>query len=237
MITELQRVANIENSRRSTGPRTEAGKLRSSLSARRHQLTAKTYIAPPEELAAFDAHRANWYEALRPIGVYEKELVDEIAQDKWRLKRARAIENSIFAQGHNEYAEDMASGSPLVDAALAEAETWKQQAECLKTLTVYESRLRRAVEKNTEKLESLQAARIQAYDTAQNQAVALVRLAAHEAPDEEYDPGADFDPPADHGGFVYSKPALQAFVDRKNRLRRASLLSDPNQTVNQTEKV
>ena len=28
------------------------------------------------------------------------ELAQEIAEDRWRLKRARSLENSIFAEGH-----------------------------------------------------------------------------------------------------------------------------------------
>ncbi len=55
-MTTTQHQANIANAQLSTGPKTPEGKRRSSLSARRHQLTSKVYIAPLEEAEAFDAH-------------------------------------------------------------------------------------------------------------------------------------------------------------------------------------
>lgn len=85
---DLQQITDVQH--KSTGPRTESGKARASLNARHHQLTAKTYIAPPEEMQAYDAHCAAWREALQPAGIQERELVEEIARDKWRLKRAAA---------------------------------------------------------------------------------------------------------------------------------------------------
>ena len=66
------------------GPRTAEGKRRSSLNATRHQLLSKTYIATPEESAAFDAHMAAYREALAPVGFLESELATLIAMDRWQ---------------------------------------------------------------------------------------------------------------------------------------------------------
>ena len=199
-MTEAQHLANIENSQKSTGPRTSEGKRQSSLSARRHQLTAKTYIATPDEMEAYDAHCAAWRQALAPIGFQESEIVEEIARDKFRLKKAAAIEQSIFAQGHLDYAGSANTGIEPVDAALAEAKTWKECATSLQTLVLYESRLRRAVEKNEAKLEGLQTTRKQDRERARHEAILLTKEAADR--EEEYDPGEDFEPASDHGGFV-----------------------------------
>ena len=213
---EAQPQECLEPSNKSTGPRTEEGRRRSSLNARRHQLTAKTYIAPPEEMESYDAHFAAWREALKPVGTEECELVEEISRDKWRLKRAAAIEQSIFAQGHIDYADSIGTDIDAVNAALAEAKTWKEASQFLQNLTLYESRLRRAVEKNELKLESLQQTRKQAYNRALHDAITLTQEASSRG--EEYDPGDDFEPAANYGEFVYSSDLLDRYFDRQWRL-------------------
>ena len=91
---------------------------------------------------------AAYKEALAPIGILETELVAEIAKMKWRYKRAASVEDSIFAQGHLDYANDMESGHPAVDSCLAEGKVWKEQAKNLILISLYETRMRRAVEKD-----------------------------------------------------------------------------------------
>jgi hypothetical protein len=54
--TALDRAAiNRANSLQSTGPKTEAGKQKSSLNALRHRLTGQTVVLPTEDLAAFES--------------------------------------------------------------------------------------------------------------------------------------------------------------------------------------
>lgn len=218
-MTEAQYQANIENARLSTGPRTESGKYRSSLSARRHQLTAKTYIAPPDEMEAYDAHCAAWRQALAPVGFQESEIVEEIARDKFRLKKAAAIEQSVFAQGHLDYAGSAGTGIEPVDGALAEAKTWKECATSLQTLVLYESRLRRAVEKNEAKLEALQTTRKQEHERARQEAIRLTKEAADRG--ERYEPEDDFEPASQHGGFVYSFLDIAHAIHREYRLAKS----------------
>lgn len=204
-------------------PEYRTHKRRSSLNARRHGITARVHIATPEESEAYDAHMKSYLEALKPVGPIERDLAIEIASLRYRLKRAASLEHSIFAVGHEEFAESL-SDHPQAGAALAEGMTWLRHCKSLQLLTLYESRTRRALEKATEELNSLQAARKEAHTRAQQEAIRLAKVALSEG--REYQPGRDFEPASAHGEFVFSEPELARVVDRRNRLSRSFSLPD-----------
>ena len=114
-MTALQLEANRANAQLATGPATASGKRRSSFNAFKHGLCGKVHIATPEESEAFARHCHAYRESLAPVGPIESDLVQLIAEDRWRLKRARAIENNIFAVGINEHASDIESGDQQID--------------------------------------------------------------------------------------------------------------------------
>lgn len=206
------------------GPRTPEEKRRSSLNARRHAITARVHVATPEECAAYDAHLKAYLEAIEPAGVIETDLALEIAELKFRLKRCSSLEHAIFALGHESHIGSFDSGTPQADAAFAEGLTWIREAKNLQLLTLYESRIRKAIEKNTIELERLQTARKEAYAAAQRQAIRLVKAAASEG--REYEPAGDFEPARHHGEFVFSASELARVVDRETRLTRAWRMSN-----------
>jgi hypothetical protein len=182
-------------------------------------LSGQIHITTPEETAVFQKHCAEIRDALSPVGPIESYHAQAIAEDMWRLQRARALENGIFAQGHNRHIEDINSGHPETDAALAQSQTWIEQAHSLHLLTVYEQRINRALEKNTIQLKALQTERKEAHHRAQQHAIAFVQLA--ESKGQTYDPGQDFAPPSAHGGFVYARPEIGRAIDRQFRLDKA----------------
>src|SRR6202161_2290972 len=87
---------NRINSLKSTGPKTEAGKKRSSLNALRHGLTAQVVVLPSEDLAAYTAFTKAFHDELKPVGMLETQLTQSIADDYWRLNRAKAIEQNMY---------------------------------------------------------------------------------------------------------------------------------------------
>ncbi|HEY6344315.1 MAG TPA: hypothetical protein VIY49_22715, partial [Bryobacteraceae bacterium] len=197
-MTSAQLAACRENAQLSRGPRTPEGKKRSSLNAFRHGLTGQIVIHTAEDEQAFKKHCDGIREALAPVGALELDLAQAIAEDRWRLNRARALENSIFALGQSEHlVQD--SGHPEADAALAQGRTWMAHAHQLHLLTTYENRIRRSVEKNTAELQALQAQRKAAIAKAEEEAVLLVQLAQTEG--GEYDPADDFPPESQPLGF------------------------------------
>ena len=201
------------------GPRTQEGRRRSSLNACKTLITTKVHLCSPAEQPAFDAHMAAYKEALAPVGILETELVVEIAKMKWKCKRASSVEDSIFSSGHLEHAHTMNTGDDAVDSCLAEGQVWKEQAKNLMLLSLYEMRMRRAVEKDMAALQALQTQRKEAYARAQDEAIRLAQLAASEG--EEYDPGDDFVPASAHAGFAFSAPDLLRVLDRRNRVARS----------------
>src|ERR1700689_1526299 len=99
MASPAQITANIANAQKSSGPKTEKGKHRTRLNAYRHGLTGQICLLTADEHKAFDQHCTGIRESLQPVGALEIDLARSIAEDHWRLKRARAIETGIFALG------------------------------------------------------------------------------------------------------------------------------------------
>ena len=114
---------NRENSMHSTGPRTEAGRQRSSLNAYRNGLNGQIVCSTPEELAVFKLFCAEIREELAPVGPIERFLAKSIAENMYRCERARSIESGIWADGYREHVEEIGAGHPEVDTALSASRT------------------------------------------------------------------------------------------------------------------
>ena len=119
MTSYRQIEANRRNALRSTGPRTEAGKLQSRRNAVRHGLTAETVIGSledAEDYSAFEAAIIADYDAQSAV---ERELVLRLASILWRLRRATTMETGLFEiqaerLSHNSGAYQLLSGSQEV---------------------------------------------------------------------------------------------------------------------------
>ncbi|MGE3852870.1 MAG: hypothetical protein AB7K09_14095 [Planctomycetota bacterium] len=88
--------ANRRNARRSTGPRTAAGKQRSSVNRWRHGLTAARVVAPDEDPAAYDAYRHDMRIAMDPANALEEDLVERITVAGWKRRRIEAREQQLM---------------------------------------------------------------------------------------------------------------------------------------------
>ena len=106
--------ANRENAQKSTGPRTQAGKARSSRNSTRHALLAKaaTLMAQPNQelegiLARFNAD-------LRPSFIHEEVLVEQMAIAAWRIRQGTRIEVGLLSfQMQETYQRLLTSGNPM----------------------------------------------------------------------------------------------------------------------------
>jgi hypothetical protein len=153
MISEKQLEANRRNAERSTGPTSATGKARSSLNNLRHGHTGQINILPTEDREAHDRFCNELVDSLKPETPMEQQLAHSVAEGNWRGhfdiaarpyprdllarhstygRRARAIENNMFALGHQgEHRE--------IQVALADARTFQAQANQFQLLTISSS--------------------------------------------------------------------------------------------------
>jgi hypothetical protein len=91
-------LASRNNGARSRGPRTAAGKTRSSRNALKHGLCAKQLlIVPEEDAAAFEGLQARLLAELAPVGALQAVLAARIVSAAWRLMRADRLEAEVLA--------------------------------------------------------------------------------------------------------------------------------------------
>src|SRR5213082_2558056 len=96
MTTVKQIEANRRNARRSTGPTTAEGKLRSRRNAVRHGLTAETVIGALEDTADYSAFEAAVMADYDAQSAVERELVLRLVSLLWRIRRATTMETGLF---------------------------------------------------------------------------------------------------------------------------------------------
>ncbi len=153
MATAAQTEANRLNAEKSTGPRTEEGKRTSSLTAYKHGLTGQRVILTAEEAEVRDRFTDAFFEDLKPVGAMEESLAQSIADSHWRIHRAVAIEDNIFAaEAWNEenYAAENGSEYDGVDRALAPMRCFTRDPKRFHLLTTYEMRLHRKAQADLE---------------------------------------------------------------------------------------
>ncbi len=212
MTSPAQLDANRANAQHSSGPVTDAGKQTVSANAVKHGLAGKVHAALPGEEAAFEQHCEGYRQAYTPVGVPENELVRNIAENYWRLKRAHSMERALFAQIELEQAGELPPAS-------AHAEAWVDPTKGLQRIALYAARIQRAIEKNTAELKVMQAERKALYAIAQEEAILLTQLAAIKG--QTLDPAQDFPSSESRGGFVYSAPEIARLISRSRRLEEA----------------
>jgi hypothetical protein len=212
MATEEQIAANRLNAQSSSGPKTDAGRNRSRMNALRHGLTGQVTTMTEEDRAAHDTFSKALMKDLAPEGAMETQLAQRVATDSWRLNRASAIEDNLFALGLHDNEGKLCPDNNQIDAALTSARVFTKESKQLQLLTLYEQRLNRGLQKNLAILKSLQAERKSQHEAAMKEAAALLQLS--EMRGIEYQPAKD--------GFVFSTTQIHAVIDREQRLTRAA---------------
>ena len=95
MASSAQLRANRDNAKKSTGPRTIAGKSVSSRNATKHGLFSKHFFAGAEEQEKFEEAWEDLRENLRPVGPIEEGLVERLAICMLRQRRLTTAEGAM----------------------------------------------------------------------------------------------------------------------------------------------
>jgi hypothetical protein len=157
MATKKQIAANRRNARKSTGPKTPAGKARSAQNATKHGLLSRWPVLPEEDGAAFERLRENLYCELLPLSQLERLLVTRLAAVQWRLARVPQLEAELFER----LRRDAVGLDGDADGGLGAA--WARDTGpyggALSRLTRYETALERNAARLLAELRHLQAER------------------------------------------------------------------------------
>lgn len=102
MSTFKQIDANRRNAKRSTGPRTDAGKFRSSLNATKHGAYSRHLLTPDENDADLERLERKYVAHYRPKSELELEEVKDLAGLAWRIRRCARMEAEVLtAHGYD----------------------------------------------------------------------------------------------------------------------------------------
>jgi hypothetical protein len=113
MSTQKQIEANRRNALKSTGPKSEEGKAKSSMNALRHGLTAAQAVLPHEDENDYEKFREGMLESYAPENPAELAIVEELVNANWRLLRLHRVET--------QYWDNVGGSYNRGDAGLAEA--------------------------------------------------------------------------------------------------------------------
>jgi hypothetical protein len=199
------------NAQRSTGPRTAAGKQRSSLNALRHGLTGHIVVLPTEDKVAYQIHLRRFVDQFQPKGALEEQLVQSLGDTTWRLNRVPATEATFLTLAAEDLLDSVPTNEPRAAAALAQAQAFHHQSHTLANISIYEQRLARLFDRTLKQLREIQAERRE--HEARQMIDAAQILQMHEERDLPYDPSQD--------GFVFSTAEIETFIRRRDRIDEA----------------
>ena len=211
---------------RSTGPRTEAGKKRSSQNAKRHGLAGRTVVMPDEDMEIYLNYSKEIVEGFNPETPIEFELAQAIADGYWRMRRVRTVEDSMFAWGNYEEAGDFDARTELAHAAFTAARAFRTNSNAFVNLSIYEQRIQRGIDKATKQLREIQLDRKTAQKEALDEAIRLRELDKMLAANEPQ-PDNPASAPQKYRvhQFVYSTDQIDLEIVRRNH-RAAALRAE-----------
>jgi hypothetical protein len=139
------------NAAKSRGSITDAGKEASSLNALKHGFTSrKTFILQTESADEYQEFLAEHVTIHQPATPPEKELVEQMAIARWRIRRFVGAETVLLdcEMVRNRQKVDNEFGPSDADVHLALAiRSLADESQCLSLMSRYESRLQRCHDK------------------------------------------------------------------------------------------
>lgn len=187
MLSEKQLAANRANAQKSSGPKSQSGKKRSSLNAVRHGLTGQVVVLPSEDMEAFNRFATAIVDSFKTADAAEEQLAHSYAGLQWRINRATSIESTMFTLGIMEQnAENLGIEHAEAHNAISNAKTFRSQSQEFDRIGIYTQRLINSAEKVLKQLKQLQAERKERQEKELADASLLYQF--HRARSESFDP-------------------------------------------------
>ena len=185
---------------KSTGPRTEEGKQRSSQNSLKHGLFAqKSFLLPGETQEEFDRHLYRYHREYQPKGATEEDLVDRLAETEWRRRRIPVLE---------------------ADSIEKSLESGDAERKFMDTYSIYEQRFHRIFQSLLKDLHEVQAWRKKA--TGIDFRVAAIINNYCKLNNIAWNPADD--------GFVFSTDLLSRRFELAEKIKHANKVCTHNAT-------
>ncbi len=152
----------------STGPRTPAGKQRSSQNAVTHGLTSRSPVLATEDPVEYQRHCRQFLDEYKPDTPTETQLTQQLADTAWRLNRIPLLEAALLDRAANPPTDQARIDFDIVDAHRA-----------LATLGMHGQRLSCQFRKTLDQLREIQADRAERERRDLKVAAALLELHKH----------------------------------------------------------
>src|SRR5271168_626087 len=197
MSSAAQIEANRKNAQHSQGATTEEGRQKSSLNAIVHGFTGQKVFVTAEQKIAYEAHCAHYQKQYRPKTHEELDLIQQYADQQWTLHQISIQEMNVITL-MNAVSEQHIEAKSDPDTLNKATAPYFQQ---LKTISIYESRRRRAATATLARFQELVEAREEALKEAALVATVLKMQ------------GEPFNP--EEFGFVCSADEIEALIKRQ----------------------
>jgi hypothetical protein len=212
MPPDLKSETSRINGAKSHGPTTEAGKATSSQNAIKHGMTSRnTYILECENADDFKEFLAEHIAIHQPVTPPEKELVEQMAIARWRIRRFVNAETVIIdceiVRNRDKVEKEFATLGCGVHVAMA-IRSLADESRCLSLMSRYEARHQRTHDKAYAALRELQKSRLTA--TIHSPSVSAGASPAPEPPPEP--------PPAP--APTTDNPSVSARASVENKIER-----------------
>ncbi|HTA66985.1 MAG TPA: hypothetical protein VK776_01860 [Bryobacteraceae bacterium] len=209
---------NRANAQHSTGPRSEAGKQRSSLNALRHGLTGQVIVLPTEDLAAYQRHSQSFMDEYQPKGANETQLVQSLLDTAWQVNRAATIALNLLTLGLTELEDRICASHPEAEAGLVLALAYREQDRAYINIGIQRQRLSRQYERTLGLIREVQAERRATEQLQLDNAAKILKM--HKDQNLPTQP-ATYNPADD--GFVFSTAEIETHLGREERRQQANL--------------
>ena len=162
-VSDAKLAANRANAKKSTGPKSDFTKKIVSLNALRHGLTSARACVPGDNVEVYDAVIESHHARYAPVTDEERELVQIIAENAWRILKVAPEEAAIYDVGRIKWGESLFKEitDPERRTNLVNAEIGLIYEKDLRNLRLHERRLRSQQEKDIANLTKMQADRLE----------------------------------------------------------------------------